>query len=96
MTSQETREKWQPIRRAEYSGHLEGCRRCGSAPQIFVVDPAGLWVKHFLPGETFFAARCACGNTGALKVTGTNALGTYTDEPRAITLAAEAWNAEQV
>lgn len=96
MTSQEAREKWQTLRRVEYSGHLKGCRRCGSAPQIYAVDPAGLWIRHFLPEETFYAARCACGNTGELKVTGKNAFGTHTDEPRAILLAAEAWNAEQV
>ena len=96
MTSQETRSKWQIIRRADYAGHLEACRRCGSAPQLYAVDPVGLWVRYFLPGETFLAARCACGMTGALKTTGMNALGTYTDVQRAAELAAAAWNAEQV
>lgn len=96
MTSQEARARWELIRRIDYTGALSRCSRCGSVPQLYAVDPAGLWIKHFLPGETFIAARCACGMTGELKGTGRNALGTYIDARRAAELAANAWNAEQL
>ena len=96
MTSQETRSKWETIRPAGYSGRLAPCRKCGKDPQLFVVDPAGLYIKAFMPGETFLAARCSCGNTGELKMTGKNVFGEYIDALRAGDLAAAAWNAEQV
>lgn len=98
MISQEARRKWQTIRRADYAGTLKPCRRCGSMPQLFVIDPVGLYLRAVMPAETvFFAARCACGKTGNLNATGRNIItGARIDEHRAAEFAAEAWNTEQV
>ena len=96
QTPQEVRQAWQVIRPADYAGTLERCSRCGSAPQLFVIDPVGTWIKHLEAGkkETFFAVRCACGMTGKFCFTGKCATGKHIDEQHAAELAARSWNAE--
>ena len=95
MISHELRSKWQTIRPAEYDGPLTPCRECGSSPQVYVVDPVGLYIKAFMPDETFFAVRCSCGRTGELRYTGRNVFGEYITISKAATKAADVWNAEQ-
>lgn len=95
MISQEHRRKYQIIRPAAYAGIIAPCSRCGSLPQLFVIDPVGTWLRYVMPDETFFAVRCGCGETGKLNSTGRTAIGTYIDEQRAAALAVRSWNAEQ-
>lgn len=96
MISQEYRRQYQTIRPAEYAGKLDACRRCGADPQLFVIDPVGTWIRYVVPkGTTFYAVRCGCGETGALRQTGRTANGFYIDDQRAAEQAGEAWNAEQ-
>ncbi len=95
MISQEHRRKYQIIRPAAYAGTIAPCSRCGSLPQLFVIDPVGTWLRYVMPDETFFAVRCGCGETGKLNSTGRTAIGTYIDEQRAAALAVRSWNAEQ-
>ncbi len=96
MSAQGKQNEWKTLRRIEYDGELESCRRCGAVPQLYVIQPAGIHVKILtLKTEAFVAARCACGATGPLKPTGIDLFGMYIDEDRAALRAANAWNFEQ-
>lgn len=95
MLNQEQRAKWAFIRQADYTEQLKACRRCEGTPQLFVIDPVGLWLREALKRETFFAARCACGAIGPCRNTCETLYGKI-DGQQAAVLAAEAWNAEQI
>lgn len=96
-TAEEMRRTCKTLRRADYTGKLEVCSRCGSAPRLYVVEPRGTYLKWTsLKTETFFAVRCTCGETGGLRSTGKNIMGKYIDELKAATQAADVWNREQM